>query len=114
MGIIEVKETVNGETHLINIRKTKEISTGLEFPHEILSNGLSIERQWYPVMCLEGFQRLFVGIGRHVGRFGSIGRFRSSNRSCALEASNRIFVQLELAIGRSIPPPMLPIPDNLV
>jgi hypothetical protein len=66
------------------------------------------------VMCLEGFQWLFIGIGRPIGRFGSIGRFWFSNRSCALEASNQIFVLLELAIGRSDTLPMLPIPLPII
>jgi hypothetical protein len=36
------------------------------------------------VSHLEGFQQLFGGIGRLVGRFGSIERFQSSNKPCAL------------------------------
>src|SRR5436190_950070 len=43
-----------------------------------------------PVMCIRCFQWIFIGIGNPIGRFGRIGRFRSSNKSCALETSNQI------------------------
>src|SRR4051794_17233141 len=42
------------------------------------------------VMCIWCFQWIFIGIGNPIGRFGRIGRFRSSNESCALETSNQI------------------------
>ena len=45
IGSVEIRETVDGERRLIDIRKTKIMPIG--FPREIISNGLSIERQWY-------------------------------------------------------------------
>ena len=46
IGNVEISETVDGERHLIDIRKTKTmLPTG--FPCEIIPSELSIERQWY-------------------------------------------------------------------
>ncbi|CAB4381099.1 unnamed protein product [Rhizophagus irregularis] len=46
IGSVEISETVDGERHLIDIRKSN-MKKPSGFPCEISSKGLSIERQWY-------------------------------------------------------------------
>ncbi len=45
IGSVEIRESIDGERCLIDIRKKEIMPTG--FPCEIISSGLSIERQWY-------------------------------------------------------------------
>ncbi len=47
IGFVEIKEIVDGKRQIIDIRKTKLLPIKTGFSHEILSNGLNIERQWY-------------------------------------------------------------------
>ena len=44
---VEIRETVDGERKLIEIRKNKAMTTIEGFSQEIILSGLSNERQWY-------------------------------------------------------------------
>jgi hypothetical protein len=47
IGSVEIRETIDGERQLIEIRKDKTMSTIAGFPQEIKPSGLSNERRWY-------------------------------------------------------------------